>query len=305
MAENAKGPRADLYRTVTEKIIAQIEAGAGTYRMPWHHDGSSVGRPKNVLSDLPYRGINTVMLVVAAQASGYPTGRWATYRQWKWIDAHVRNGERGTLIVFWKRVGTEDQQVQEPETMETDDADRRRPRIVARGYTVFNAAQVDNYVPFEPPPLPQAERVERAEQFYDRLGIETRFGGDEAYYVPSKDYVQIPPFERFRDGESFYATLFHEGAHATGAGHRLNRNLSTRFGSEAYSMEEMIAEWAAAIACASVRISAEPRQDHAAYVHNWLKVLRDDSRAVFTAAARAQEVVDWMWNKQPLTDHPE
>src|SRR5665213_907413 len=279
LPEYGKNERADLYRTVTEKIIAQIEAGAGEYRMPWHHDGSSVGRPKNVLSDAPYRGINVVMLVVAAHASGYSTGRWATYRQWKEIGAQVRSNERGTLIVFWKRLADDGPQPQpESDGMEPDNEDSHRQRIVARGYTVFNAAQVDGYVAFEPPPLPQVARIDRAEQFYRHLEIDTRFGGDAAYYVPSKDYIQVPPLERFRDAESFYATLLHEGAHATSARHRLNRNLSTRFGSEAYAMEEMIADW--------------------------LAVLGRDPRAVFTAAARAQGIVDWMWSRQPLTEHP-
>lgn len=305
MPEDANSVRADLYRSVTEKIMARIVAGAGEYRMPWHHDGSSVGRPKNVLSAAPYRGINIVMLIVAARAAGYPTGLWATYRQWREIDAQVHGGERGTLIVFWKRLPAEGQpDRQKPDRMETDDGSQARPRFVARGYMVFNAAQVDGYVPFESPPFPQAERIDRAEQFFHRLQIDTRFGGDEAYYVPAKDYIQMPPFEKFRDGESFYATLLHEGAHATSAGHRLNRNLAGRFGSEAYAMEEMIAEWASAMACATLGLSAEARPDHAAYIADWLKVLRNDPRAVFTAAARAQEIVDWMWIKQPLTDHP-
>jgi antirestriction protein ArdC len=305
MPDYAKGARADLYRTVTEKIVARIEAGAGVYRMPWHHDGSSAGRPRNVLSDLPYRGINIVMLAVAAQAASYPTGQWATYRQWRQIDAQVREREHGTLIVFWKR-RADDGEVgnQESEAVESDDDNRPRPRFVARGYTVFNAAQVDGYIPVEPPPLPQAERIDRAERFFGNLQIEARFGGDRAYYVPSRDYIQMPPFERFRDGESFYGTLLHEGSHASGAPHRLNRNLSSRFGSEAYAMEEMIAEWASAMACASLGIAAEARDDHAAYIADWLKVLRHDPRAVFTAAARAQAIVDWMWVKQPLTEHP-
>ena len=306
MPENVKSERADLYRTVTEKIVAQIEAGAGEYRMPWHHDGSSVGRPKNVLSDVPYRGINVVMLVIAARAAGYLTGQWATYRQWKEVGAQVRNNERGTLIVFWKRLADDGPQAQpESDVMEPDNEASPRPRIVARGYTVFNASQVDGYVAFEPAPLPEVARIDRAEQFYRHLEIDTRFGGNQAYYVPSKDYIQVPPLERFRDAESFYATLLHEGAHATSARHRLNRNLSTRFGSEAYAMEEMIAEWASAMACASLGLCAEVRQNHASYIADWLAVLRRDPRAVFTAAARAQGIVDWMWNRQPLTEHPE
>ena len=108
----------------------------------------------------------------------------------------------------------------------------------------------------------------------------------------------MPPFERFRDAGSFYATLLHEGAHASGAPHRLGRDLSGRFGSEAYAMEEMIADWASCMGCMTLDLTPEPRRDHAQYIASWLKALRGDPRAVFTAASKAQQIVDWMWGRQ-------
>jgi len=111
--------------------------------------------------------------------------------------------------------------------------------------------------------------------------------------------VQLPPFERFRDGSAFYSTLLHEGAHATAAPHRLNRDLTGRFGSEAYAFEELIAEWASAMACMTLELTPEPRIDHAQYIASWLKVLKGDSRAIVTAASYAQKVADWMWDRQP------
>jgi antirestriction protein ArdC len=284
--------RPDIYQSVTNTIIAQIEAGGGPSEMPWHHDGVPIGRPGNALSNSFYRGINVIMLWIAAQIANYPTGQWATYRQWRELNAQVRKGERSTLVVFWKKLDTNDGEEREGDN-------QRGRRFVARGFSVFNAAQVDGYTLPKPSPLPDTERISRAEQFYAMLGIETRFGGNEAFYQPSKDTVQMPVFGKFRDPVAFYATLLHEGAHATAAPHRLGRDLSKRFGSEAYAMEEMIADWAACIACMTLELSSEPRPDHARYIASWLKVLKNDKRAVFMAASNAQEIVDWMWAQQP------
>lgn len=139
MAPGASSPRVDVYRKVTETIIAQIEAGAGTYRMPWHHSGSPLSRPRNAVVQTFYRGVNVLALWVAARTAGYPSGLWATYRQWKLIGAQVREGEHGTLIVFWKLL-------ERPAGPYAEDEEEDTPRrIVARGFWVFNVAQVDKY----------------------------------------------------------------------------------------------------------------------------------------------------------------
>jgi len=291
MRQISSALRPDIYQSVTETIIAQIEAGGGPAEMPWHHNGHPIGRPGNAQSKTFYRGINVIALWAAACAARYPTGQWATYRQWQVLDAQVRKGERSSLVVFWKKLNVDDDKGR--------GGGERRPKFVARGFSVFNAAQVDGYLPPAMPLLSETERIVRAEQFYAVLGIDTRFGGGEACYLPAKDYVQMPAFARFRTAVAFYATLFHEGAHATAAPHRLGRDLSHRFGSEAYAMEEMIADWAACLACMTLELSSEPRQDHARYIASWLKVLKGDKRAVFTAASKAQEIVDWMWAQQP------
>jgi len=296
MVAGSTSPRLDLYRTITQTVIAQIEAGAGAYRMPWHYDGSPMSRPRNAVVCNLYRGINVLALWIAARVAGYPTGLWATYRQWQLKGAQVRKGEQGTLIVFWKKLD----QAGQPFVEDDDDRTEAPRRFVARGFWVFNAAQVDGFSPIILPELPESDRIVRAEEFWQRLGITTRYGGDEAYYAPTEDRIQMPPFERFRDAGSFYATLLHEGAHATGAPHRLDRDLSGRFGSEAYAMEEMIADWASCMGCMTLDLTPEPRRDHAQYIASWLKALRGDPRAVFTAASKAQQIVDWMWGRQTV-----
>jgi antirestriction protein ArdC len=259
MQQETGARRTDIYQAVTKTIVAQIEAGAGTYRMPWHHDGSPTTRPTNAVSNTFYRGINVVALWAAAASRGYPTGLWATYRQWQEIGAQVRKGEQGTQVVFWKKLDAD------------DDDEETNPHIVARGFTVFNATQVDGYAPPMIPELGEAERIQKAERFWKRLGIAMLSGGTQAYYSPSSDYVQMPPFKLFRNAVAYYATLLHEGAHATGSRHRLNRDLLSRFGSDAYAMEEMIAEMASAIVCTTLALPPEPRPDHAHYIASWLK----------------------------------
>ncbi|RWM09746.1 MAG: DUF1738 domain-containing protein [Mesorhizobium sp.] len=286
--------RADIYARITNQIIAAIEAGAGEFVMPWHHEGTATARPINVASGKAYRGVNTLALWAAAQSSGYPDGLWGTYRQWQALGAQVRKGEKATTIVFWGQIGDNTDE----EGEDAGDASERR-RSFARGYSVFNCAQVDGYEP-EPMVAPsEEERIAHADAFYSNLGINTVYGGNEAYYLPSADRVHVPVFGSFRDVASHYSVLLHEGLHATAAKHRLDRDLSGRFGSEAYAMEEIIAEAGAAMVLADLSISAHPRPDHAAYISGWLKVLRDDTSAIFTASSKAQAAVDWMHAQQP------
>ncbi|WP_027168846.1 zincin-like metallopeptidase domain-containing protein [Mesorhizobium sp. WSM3224] len=291
-----KKTRNDIYERVTSQIVAAIEAGAPDYRMPWHHDGSAVTTPVNVASRKAYRGVNIIALWAAAQAASYPAGIWGTYRQWQALGAQVRQGERGHLVVFWKlanRHGKTDDQDS------NDDSDETAPRMFARGYTVFNCAQVDGYTPPQMPVLPAAERIERAERFCGALGIDILHGGSQAYYSPSADHVRMPAFSCFSDAIAYYAVLLHECGHASGAKHRLDRDLSGRFGSAAYAMEECTVELLSAMICADLNLSVEPRPDHASYIASWLEVLRSDQRAIFTAASKAQQIADWMHDRQP------
>jgi len=284
--------RSDIYSRITADIIAAIEAGGSEFRMPWHHDGSDASRPINVASNKAYRGVNILALWAAATRAGYPGGIWGTYQQWRAKGAQVRRGESGTTIVFWKTR----QNPREPE-QDSDRDDRRHP-VFARAYTVFNSAQVDGYTLPGPAALDDEERIERAEIFCANLGVEIRHGGASAYYTPTQDFVQIPEFQCFRDATSYYAVLLHECGHASGAKHRLDRDLSGRFGSEAYAMEECVVELLSAMICGDLGLSVEPRPDHAGYIASWLKVLRDDPRAIFTAASKAQEAADWMHAQQ-------
>lgn len=298
MTDQDRQQRIDIYERVTHAIVAAIERGGTRYRMPWHHDGAPTSRPVNAVSGKGYRGANTLLLWAAAELNAHPTGRWATYRGWASLGAQVRKGEAATSIVFWKafRKGSEDAADQGP--IDGDDA-QDRPRFMARGYFVFNAAQVDGYEPPAITPLDEAERHAGADAFFAHLKIPLATGGDQAFYRPATDTIHMPPFRQFRDWQAHASVLLHEAGHASGAKHRLDRDLSGRFGSEAYAGEELVAELIAAMILADLGIAHEPRPDHAAYMASWLKVLKNDSRAIFTAASKAQAAVDWMHRQQP------
>ncbi len=286
--------RTDVYQTITDRIIAAIEAGAGDWKMPWHvKDGGTAVVPVNAVSQRAYRGINVLMLWAAAQSAGYPSGIWATYKQWSELGAQVRKGEKACPIVFWKMLDDD-------EADDQDDGDTKNARFVARAFHVFNAAQVDGFAAHALPPLPEPERVDHAEAFFAAIGADIRQGGNKAFYSPATDHIQMPPFAAFPDPVAYYATLAHEATHYTSHASRCARDLKGRFGSEAYAAEELIAELGAAFLCADLALASEPRPDHAAYVANWLKVLKGDKRAIFTAAAQAQKAADWLHQRQPV-----
>jgi antirestriction protein ArdC len=182
-----------------------------------------------------------------------------------------------------------------------DDAEDNGKRRVARASAIFNAEQVDGFVLPEPPePLGPIERLEQADHFVGSTGASIRHGGDRAYFHSGSDHIQMPSENLFTGTktltrtEGYYAVLVHELIHWTGPKHRLDRDMGKRFGDRAYAAEELVAEIGAAFLCAELGITQDVRPDHASYIANWLQLLKDDNRAIFTAAARAAEAVNWL-----------
>jgi antirestriction protein ArdC len=211
----------------------------------------------------------------------------------------VREGERATTIVFWKEFRKGDGNSAE----DGDESEGRRSRFMARGYSIFNAAQVEGLDLPKPPLLPETERIADAETFFAATGLPIRTEGDQACYRPREDAMLMPAFAHFRSADAYYATLAHECAPATGHASRLDRKLDTRFGSNAYAAEEAIAELTASYCMADLGFAYGQRnedglQRSAAYIASWLEVLKSDSRAIFTAAAKAQAAADWLHGQQ-------
>lgn len=269
------------YAEITEKIIAAIESGTATSEMPWHHIGNPI--PKNVETGKTYRGINTISLWLASLEIGYAEGTWGTYKQWHDCGCQVRKGEKATSVVYWDTYNPSAEEEQSQTT-----------RSFCKRYSVFNCAQVDHYIPDSPLKLDSNEQRAEAESFFLNIASDVRVGGNTAGYSKSGDFIRIPNFDQFIRSEGYYATLAHEHVHWSGHEMRLNRDLSGRFGDSSYAMEELIAELGAAFLCAELGVPTRPREDHAGYIASWLRVLKNDSKAIFTAAASAQKAVDYL-----------
>ena len=291
-------PRSDVYTRVTETIIAQLEQGVRPWQQPWsgEHAGGRIARPLRFTGQ-PYKGINVLMLWDATLRHGFASPVWCTYNQAKAAGGQVKAGSKGSLVVYADRL---------TKTETGDDGEAGdRDIYFMKGYTVFNLDQVeglaaDRYRPAELPPAEPMERIAGADRFFAQTGADVRHGGNRAYYSPATDFVQMPHFEAFCDAESHAATLAHELTHWTKHPARLDRDFGRqRFGDEGYAREELVAEIGSAFLCCDLGITPEIRDDHAAYLASWLRVLRDDKRAIFQAAAHAQRAADYLHSLQP------
>jgi antirestriction protein ArdC len=274
----------DLYAEVSARIVAELEAGAAPWIKPWAATpGANV--PCNAVSNRPYSGSNVVLLWMA-QAAGYRTPRYLTFKQASELGGHVRKGE-GTRVYFVKQLEVR------------DDADEAPARLIAmmREYTVFNVDQCDGLPDSVTTGKPMRirnpdARDDLADEFMHSTGADIREGHGEAFYVPSRDFISIPAFEAFKGADHFYNVAFHELTHWTAHRSRLDRDLKNRFGSRNYAAEELVAELGAAFLCAEFGFDGDLR--HAAYVSHWIELLKADKRAFFTACSQASKAADYL-----------
>ncbi|OMI09266.1 hypothetical protein BSN85_17170 [Bradyrhizobium brasilense] len=278
--------KSDIHATVSARIIAELEAGAAPWIKPWSATPGA-NTPCNAVTNRPYSGCNVVLLWMA-QAAGYRTPRYLTFKQALDLGGHVRKGERGTKVYFVK-------QLQIREDGEDDATTRFVPMM--REYTVFNVAQCDD--------LPDAvtagkslrvrnpdSRNDPADEFLRSTGADIREGHGEAFYVPSRDFISMPAFSAFKSMDHFYGTVLHELTHWTAHKSRLDRDLKSRFGSRNYAAEELIAELGAAFLCAEFGFDSDLR--HAGYIAIWIDLLKADKRAFFTACSQASKAADYL-----------
>lgn len=290
--------KADVYERITARIVSELEQGVRPWFKPWNaeHAAGRITRPLRG-NGIPYRGINVLMLWAEAMAKGYAAPMWLTFKQALELNACVRKGEKGSLVVYASKITRT-----EIDGDSGGEVERDIPFM--KGYTVFNVEQIDGLPEhFYAKPAPRLESVPRighAETFFAATGATINHGGNQAYYAMADDRVQMPPFETFQDAESYYATLAHEITHWTRHPKRLEREFGRkRWGDEGYAMEELVAELGSAFLSADLDLTPEPRADHASYIASWLKVLKGDKRAIFSAAAHAQRAADYLHGLQP------
>ena len=279
--------KSDLYTDVSARIVAELEAGAAPWVKPWSATPGA-NTPCNAVSGRSYSGCNVVLLWMA-QAAGYRSPRFLTFKQALEAGGHVRKGERGTKVYFVKQLQVRDQGA--------DDSSATRLIPMMKEYTVFNIDQCENLpdsvIAGRPMRVRNPEtRDELADDFLRSTGADIREGHGEAFYVPSRDFISMPAFEAFRGADHFYNTAFHELTHWSGHKSRLDRDLKNRFGSRDYAAEELIAELGAAFLCAEFGFDGDVR--NAGYVANWIELLKADKRAFFTACSRASKAADYL-----------
>lgn len=280
----------DLYQTVTDQIVAMLDAGVVPWRSPIP-GRTSAGHPKNMNTGKPYRGVNVFLLAFTAFAKGYGSSYWMTFNQAKERGGNVRKGEKSSLVVFWKQYETTDKDSGQPVKVP-----------VLRYYNVFNAEQIDgveipNAVKFEPLDFKPIEAAEQIAAGYVGGPAVSHDGGGQAFYRPVTDSVHLPEQTRFASVEEFYSTLFHELGHSTGHSTRLDRKIDTApkpFGSPDYGKEELVAEMSAAFLCSHAGIQPTVIDNQATYLAGWLKQIKADKKLVIAAAGQAQRAADWI-----------
>ena len=278
----------DIYQEITDKIVVQLEADPGAWQKSWRLLGVN-GSPRRENGE-SYRGVNAVILACQCRANPF----WLTYNRATALGGQVARGEKATTVVFFKPLVVKDT------ADATGEASKTIPLL--RHFSVFNAEQVDGLPErFFPKPVEvaQEERIAAVDAYINATGSVVTHGGDRACYIPSRDEIRLPEFSQFVDAVAYYGVSLHEHVHWTGNEKRCDRNLKNAFGGQDYAKEELVAEIGAAFLCGKLGLSPEPRLDHAQYLLSWLKVLKDDKKAIFRAAAAAQVAVDYLDALQP------
>ncbi len=270
---------ADLYVSVTDTIIKQLEAGTVPWTRPWTVKGGSI-MPRNFATRRSYSGINICILWDSQIRNDWPSSLWLTYKQAQAIGAQVKGGEKSTRVVYTNK-------------MIVGEGDDAKSVGYLKSFHVFNVSQMDGIEQEAPSPvLSQQARDDQATAFIQATKADIRHGGDMAFYRPADDFIRLPDTTAFESYEHYLATALHECCHWSGHPKRLDRDLKTRFGTNAYAAEELVAELGAAFLCAHLSVTGQLR--HAEYLANWLQLFKEDSRAIFTAASKASKAADYL-----------
>ena len=294
--------RGDIYARITERIVADLEKGVRPWIQPWSAANATgrITRPLRYNGE-PYTGMNVLLLWSEGMERGFASSTWMTFKQANELGGHVRKGESGSIVIYASRFTKTE--------ADGHGGEVERDIPFLKTYSVFNVDQIEGLPEhFYRPPTPVLDpmaRIELADRFFAHTGAVIRHGGSAAFYSPSTDHIQMPPFEAFRDAASYVAVLSHESVHWTADPGRVGRDLS-RYAKDRSerAREELVAEIGSALLCADLGIVPElqPRPDHAAYLGSWLTVLANDKRAIFSAAAHAQRAVGYLHGLQPQAE---
>jgi antirestriction protein ArdC len=273
-----------VYRRVTSRIIDQMERGVVPWVRPW-----TTPLPFNVVSSRPYRGINILTTWAHQLECAYECNGYLTFLQAKQLGGWIKRGERGVPILLYREAS---------DTHDDEEHEATPPRklFMPKAFTVFNLEQVgglDRLKAIATQQRPTFEPLAECERVVAGTGAVIHENGDRASYSPARDVITMPSRSAFRKASDWYATVYHELGHWTGARHRLARDLSGNFGSTTYAQEELTAELAAAFL--SARTGIEHASQSASYLSHWLQVLRNDRRFIFVAAKQATQIAAFIY----------
>ena len=284
----------DICEQITAAIITELEKGVMPWSKPWAGLGAPV-MPRRHAGER-YRGINILILWGKAEAAGYRAPHWMTFKQALEYGGNVRKGEKGTQIVYTNRVT-------KFETNEVGE-DVERSFGFLKSYTVFNVEQIDNLpakfalkepIVTDTPDAKDWTACAAPLAWFEAIPAEVIHRGDKAFYILSLDRIELPERDNFFSPSAYFSTRGHETTHWTKAETRLNRDFGmSRFGDAAYAMEELVAELGAAFTMAELGLVPAIREDHAPYIAHWLVALKNDSKAILTAAAKASDALEVM-----------
>ena len=278
----------DYVESYNAKVVALLESNSAPWQRPWNPGELGAGCGYNAATGKPYSGSNMLWLSMAQAQSNYTDDRWATFNQGKDLGAFVRKGEKGTQLIKWVEIDSK----KDGEASKTEGAEKDS-RMVPVAFTVFNASQFENFPEApERKQISEHERHERCEALIKDSGVQINYdGGNRAFYRPYTDSVHLPARDQFKSADRLYATMLHELAHSSGHPSRLNRDLSGKFGSESYAREELSAEISSMMIGQRLGIGHDPSQ-HAAYVQSWIKVIKDDPKAILVACRNAEKICE-------------
>lgn len=278
----AKKIKIDIYQVVTDRIVESLEQGDIPWLKPWK-DGKNAdpSMPFNASTGRAYNGINVLLL----WSMPYQSNGWLTFKQAADCGGNVKKGEKSTLVTFWQFLKEKINGLETGKTI---------PMI--KSYRVFNVEQCENL-----DKLKTIEPIEISDNSALDLalsnGAVVKHGGNKAFFRPSADFIQMPPQANFNESNGYESTLLHELTHWTGHKDRLERDFTGRFGTDSYAFEELIAEMGSAFLCTILNVQENTLQ-HTSYIQSWLKVLKADKRAIFTAATQAKKATQLLTEKE-------
>lgn len=295
----------DLYQQITDQIVEALEQGMMPWQRPWDNGFPSMVIPCNGESGRLYSGINVLLLWMSSLQKGFKQRKWVTFQGANHLGGQVRAGEKSTVIIFYKKKQFEEKDNDGNIVFDKNGEPKTKSLVSIRGHHLFNIEQCDGLEKYHEEisePETSSEMISRPDLdvLPARMGMQLyNKAQDRACYIPKRDCIVMPDFEKFNTADDYYATLLHECGHATGHKDRLDRDGVARFdkfGSERYAFEELIAELTSAFTCAHMNVCNNISQN-AAYIDHWIQALKSDKKAIFRASSQAREATQYLVDK--------